>query len=211
MEKIPRGVTSEIEESLNKISVSTQCKVCERDFTESTIFKHVSHRPSCKAGYSEEEIKAFQDWKKQRDQLIRKRKSNPAKRREWYLKQKEKKLSNSIHSKGGQKEYSGNNFVSTTCLGCKVTFNESTILRHISKSSICEEQYPKEDLRELDAWTKERKEQKRGKKRKLTYDPVKRRATYLINKAKKDNQMQQGEKPLPDSAPVTVSTLCKGS
>ena len=64
MEGIPNKVSSESEKSVNTTTVSTQCKVCKRNFTESTIFKHVSHRPPCKAGYSEEDIQGFKDWKK---------------------------------------------------------------------------------------------------------------------------------------------------
>ena len=82
-------------EEVPTTSVSTQCKVCELDFTKSTIFKHISHRPSCKVGYSNYEIQLFRDWKKQRDQLIRKQKHDPAKRKERYLKEKERKFCNS--------------------------------------------------------------------------------------------------------------------
>ena len=41
--------------------VSSQCKVCQKNFTESTIFKHISHRPSCKAGYYSAEIQYFEN------------------------------------------------------------------------------------------------------------------------------------------------------
>ena len=77
----------------NTITVSTQCKVCKFDFTESTIFKHVSHNTFCNEGYSNDEIQAFKSWKNQRDQLIRKQKHDPAKRRERYLRDKAKKFS----------------------------------------------------------------------------------------------------------------------
>ena len=63
------------------ISVSTQCKVCELDFTPSTIFKHVSHSNQCKASYSFDEIQAFKHWRKQRRELGRKRKYDSSKRR----------------------------------------------------------------------------------------------------------------------------------
>ena len=108
MEEIQKNVNSVNEDASKEILVSTRCKVCELDFTESTIFKHVSHKSSCKAGYSEEEIQGFKDWKKQRDQLIRKRKPDPAKRREWYLKQKEKKFSQFSLSPEDQKQYPRN-------------------------------------------------------------------------------------------------------
>ena len=84
-------------ESSPTVSVSTQCKICKLDFTKSTIFKHVSHRPTCKAGYSNGEIQAFRTWKRERDDLIRKSKHDPVKRRERYLRQKKKKFSNSLN------------------------------------------------------------------------------------------------------------------
>ena len=111
-----------------KISVSTQCKVCELHFTVSTIFKHISHRPSCKAGYSNDEIQAFRSWKNHRDHLIEKRKYDPTKTRAIYLKNKEKKGNEQI-SKG--KEQSSNPSpiaLSTLCKGCNIVFNPPTIL-----------------------------------------------------------------------------------
>ena len=46
-------------DSSSMVSNSNQCKSCEKNFTESTIFKHVSHNLSCKSRYSYDEIQAF--------------------------------------------------------------------------------------------------------------------------------------------------------
>ena len=82
--------TSDISHKTNaRVSISTQCNACEKYFTESTIFKHISHSYSCKAEYSNEEIQAFKDWARQRKELGRMpKKHDSVKRRERYLKEK---------------------------------------------------------------------------------------------------------------------------
>ena len=69
--------------------VSSQCKVCQKNFTESTIFKHISHRPSCKAGYSPDEIEYFEN--RNRRKKIKKLNDSydPAERKAKYQKEKE--------------------------------------------------------------------------------------------------------------------------
>ena len=75
------------------IRISTQCKACEKYFTEATIFKHISHRQSCKTVYSTQEIHAFQNWSKKRTAEARNPTKHDAKRRrDKYLKEKEKNL-----------------------------------------------------------------------------------------------------------------------
>ena len=54
---------SDAKESL---AISTQCKSCKKEFTESTIFKHIIHKKSCKVAYSNEEIQLYHQWSKQR-------------------------------------------------------------------------------------------------------------------------------------------------
>ena len=61
--KNPSKICSwEIDDSEENVSVSTKCKVCHVDFEQSTIYKHISHKPSCRAKYSNEEIKVYQEW-----------------------------------------------------------------------------------------------------------------------------------------------------
>ena len=61
--KNPSRICSwEIDDSEENVSVSTKCKVCHVDFEQSTIYKHISHKPSCRAKYSNEEIKVYQEW-----------------------------------------------------------------------------------------------------------------------------------------------------
>ena len=67
--------------SIEKVSVSTTCKACRKDFTISTIFKHVSHTILCRAKYTNEEIDAFKDWRRKRIQDGQKKSYNPTKRK----------------------------------------------------------------------------------------------------------------------------------
>ena len=46
--------------------ITGQCKSCKKEFTESTIFKHIIHKKSCKVAYSNEEIQLYHQWSKQR-------------------------------------------------------------------------------------------------------------------------------------------------
>ena len=69
-------------------TVSTTCKGCNKDFTPSTIFKHVSHRVSCKAAYSMKEIQLFRLWKRKRDKESLWESYDPGKRKKKYEKQK---------------------------------------------------------------------------------------------------------------------------
>ena len=60
--------------STNKdIVVSSQCKACKKDFTKSSILRHISHKVSCKGSYSSEEIQLFRIWKKRRNEEGRQR------------------------------------------------------------------------------------------------------------------------------------------
>ena len=47
------------------LTVSTQCKACKKDFTQSTILKHITHKPSCKIVYNQKEIQLHQQWSKE--------------------------------------------------------------------------------------------------------------------------------------------------
>ena len=70
-----------------KSLVSSTCKFCKKDFTPSTIFKHVSHS-ICKEAYSMEEFQAFKNSKQKRHNESLRRSYNPTARREKYLKEK---------------------------------------------------------------------------------------------------------------------------
>ena len=172
-------------EEIPKISVSTQCKVCLKDFTISTIFKHVSHSTTCQAGYSNYEIQAFKTWKKERDDLIKKPNHDPIKRRERYLRQKEKKFSISLNQEDQTEcSSSGPVMVSTLCKGCKVLFNSVTIFKHISHSKSCKTIYSDKEIREYEKWANERRNQAKSLKHKSSYDPLKRAQLYQQNKEK---------------------------
>ena len=71
-----------------KISVSTHCKGCERDFTVSTVLTHILRNPSCKAAYCMLELNAFQEWKKERRNEKKRESYDPVKRREKHQKDK---------------------------------------------------------------------------------------------------------------------------
>ena len=76
--------------------VSTQCKACKKHFTQSTILKHITQKPSCKIAYNQKEIQLHQKWSKEEHNSKRQtqlRKSyNPAKRRERHLKEQKEKI-----------------------------------------------------------------------------------------------------------------------
>ena len=80
----------------NPLAVSTQCKVCKIDFTESTILKHITFKKSCKPYYSPKEVQLFRQWTRERKNNKRRCKLkslyNPLNRRERYLKEKKKEL-----------------------------------------------------------------------------------------------------------------------
>ena len=44
--------------------LSTQCKACKKDFTESTIFKHIIFKKFCTAAHTEKEIQLYRQWSK---------------------------------------------------------------------------------------------------------------------------------------------------
>ena len=152
----------------------TQCKVCEKDCTVSTIFKHVSHSKSCKAEYSDEEIQAFKKSKKQRDLDFKNRKYEPSKRRARYLEQRKQSTNN---LKAGKILLPA---VTTRCKRCNVVFEKSTILKHIVHSKSCKVLYSKEEIQSFRNWTRERKQEKR----KGSYNSSRRRASYQLNKAR---------------------------
>ena len=197
----------DIPSSSTNTSVSTQCKACKKDFTVSTIFKHVSHKESCKAIYSNDEIEAFKSWKKQRDEEGRNRKYDAAKRRERYLNDQKRKLASCNLS--DDEDHPVSDIVSSQCLGCKINFRRATILKHVSHSPSCRSFYSKDDISELYSWTKQRNDQNRSKKRK--YDPEARRARHLLERKRKNSQKIEPniEKPLSSTTPVTISTRCK--
>ena len=74
--------------SNEKVCLSARCKACDKDFTASTIFKHISHKRSCKALYSTEEIRAFRDWRRKRYQDTQRELYDPVIGKEKRLKQK---------------------------------------------------------------------------------------------------------------------------
>ena len=142
-----RSPEYDIPSTSTNTSVSTTCKSCKKEFAVSTIFKHVSHRPTCKANYTNEEIQAFKNWKRERDEAGRNRKKHdPVKRKERYLREKEKKITSSLSQ---DEEKSSSEYVSSQCLGCKVNFTKATILKHISHSPSCRNVYTKDDISEL--------------------------------------------------------------
>ena len=195
--------------SSTDVSISTTCKACNKDFTVSTIFKHVSHNKSCKDIYSSEEIKAFRDWKRQREEQGRNRKYDAAKRKERYLNEKKRKLDDYNVSKDEDRPTS--DIVSSKCLGCKFNFKRATILKHVSHSPSCRSHYSRDDISELDSWTNQVKDQKRSEKRKMLYQPEARRAKYLKEKETKNNQKTGSdiEKQPSSTNLVTISTRCK--
>ena len=78
--KSPSKIYSwEIDDSEENVAVSTKCKVCHVDFEQSTIYKHISHKPSCKAKYSSEEIKVYQDWAREKKNENRRKAYDPVK------------------------------------------------------------------------------------------------------------------------------------
>ena len=204
-----RSPEYDIPSTSTNTSVSTTCKSCKKEFAVSTIFKHVSHRPTCKANYTNEEIQAFKNWKRERDEAGRNRKKHdPVKRKERYLREKDKKITYSVSQDEGK---SSSEYVSSQCQGCKINFTKATILKHISHSPSCQNLYTKDDISELDAWTKQRKDQKRALKRKKCYDPEVRRAKYNEQKEMKNKlkPVLGGAHQSVNSKSVTVTTRCK--
>ena len=74
--------------SVGKVSVSTTCKACNKDFTASTIFKHVTLSVPCKTAYSKEEFQAFRNWRIERKKEKRRKSYDPIKRKRKYQQQK---------------------------------------------------------------------------------------------------------------------------
>ena len=56
------------------INISTQCKFCKEDFTEKTIFKHISIKKTCKSAYTKKELQVFKQWSKERNNSNRRTK-----------------------------------------------------------------------------------------------------------------------------------------
>ena len=169
--------------STNKdIVVSSQCKACKKDFTKSSILRHISHKVSCKGSYSSEEIQLFRIWKKRRNEEGRQRHHDPVKRRQRYIKDKQKYVPGSPIKTFDKKQpiATENSKITTRCRSCEVVFTTSTIFQHISHSSSCKNFYSEEDLQKFDEWTKDRAQENKI----LSYDSDKRKQRYKQNKAK---------------------------
>ena len=201
--KNPSKICSwEIDDSEENVSVSTKCKVCHVDFEQSTIYKHISHKPSCRAKYSNEEIKVYQEWardkrnerkreayepvkskKSPNNQIGRQRpkmaKLSPKSSKEENLK-KCKDTSNINASKDTstsdkpKDDSDANVVVSTKCKVCHVDFEQKTIYKHISNKASCKAKYSNEEIKVYQEWARDRRNEKRRK----SYDPVKSRNKY---------------------------------
>ena len=159
------------------INVSTQCKSCREDFTEQTIFKHITHKKTCKSAYTKKELELFQQWSKERNNSNRRAKLkkayDPSKRRKRHLlEQKEK---NKLTKKSDKNIFVN---VSNRCKSCNIVFPESSIFKHISQNKKCKSSYSKEEIQSYSSWANER----RNANRNMQYDSVKRRENYLKNK-----------------------------
>ena len=201
--KNPSKICSwEIDDSEENVSVSTKCKVCHVDFKQSTIYKHISHKPSCRAKYSNEEIKVYKEWardkrnerkreayepvkskKSPNNQIGRERpkmaKLSPKSSKEENLK-KCKDTSNIKASKDTstsdkpKDDSDANVVVSTTCKVCHVDFEQKTIYKHISNKASCKAKYSNEEIKVYQEWARDRRNEKRRK----SYDPVKSQNKY---------------------------------
>ena len=160
------------------LSVSTQCKSCKKDFTQSTILKHITHKPSCKIDYSEREIQLYQQWSKEEHNNKRlgklKKSYDPVKRRERHLKEQKKK--NLLKAKSDETNFVN---VTTRCKSCKIVFPEASIFRHISQNKECRGFYSDAEIKSFSDWTCQRRNETQRK----LYDRAKRRQKYLNNKA----------------------------
>ena len=175
--------TLDYEHSANQeIDVSTQCKACKKDFSRSSILRHISHKVSCKGSYSLEEIQLFHFWNKRRNEKGRKRQHDPVKRHQRHIKEMGEKVLGSVVKNGSDKQLIDTKDckITTRCKSCKKCFTASTIFKHISHSKLCKKSYSMDDLQEFDEWTKDRKQERR----RTSYDPDKRRQRYKQNKAK---------------------------
>ena len=201
--KSPSKIYSwEIDDSEENVAVSTKCKVCHVDFKQSTIYKHISHKPSCKAKYSNEEIKVYQEWARDKINESRRKAYDPVKSKKSPYNQigrqrpkmatlspkkseeenakKCKDTSNIDASKDTstsdkpKDDYDANVVVSTICKVCHVDFEEKTIYKHISNKASCKAEYSNEEIKVYQEWARDRRNEKRRK----LYDPVKSRKKY---------------------------------
>lgn len=181
--KSPSKIYSwEIDDSEENVAVSTKCKVCHVDFEQSTIYKHISHKPSCKAKYSSEEIKVYQDWAREKKNENRRKAYDPVKSKKRPYNQigrqrpkmatlspnksKEenpKKTSNIDASKvtSTSDDSDANIVVSTICKVCHGDFEEKTIYKHISNKASCKAEYSNEEIKVYQEWARDRRNERR--------------------------------------------------
>ena len=168
------------EDSEANVVVSTKCKVCNVHFEKSTIYKHISHKPSCKVKYSSEEIKVYQEWARDRRNESKRKAYDPVKSKEKRSKQSLKsakqenlKICEDTSNIEASKDTSTsdkpnddsdtNVVVSTKCKVCNVDFEQKTIYKHISKKASCKAKYSNEEIKVYQDWARDRRNEKRRK------------------------------------------------
>ena len=181
--KSPSKIYSwEIDDSEENVAVSTKCKVCHVDFEQSTIYKHISHKPSCKAKYSSEEIKVYQDWAREKKNENRRKAYDPVKSKKRPYNQigrqrpkmatlspnkskeeNSKKTSNIDASKvtSTSDDSDANIVVSTICKVCHGDFEEKTIYKHINNKASCKAEYSNEEIKVYQEWARDRRNERR--------------------------------------------------
>ena len=121
------------------------CKSCHKTFSETSILKHLTHS-ECIRDYSDEEMNWLKSWA---DESIKDYKVDYwTENKETLALKRRQKIKKKIEIMED---------ILQTCKACNITFEDTSLLRHLSQKPSCKDAYGEKEWKYITGWTNERK------------------------------------------------------
>ena len=129
----------------DKLVLTEVCKSCHKTFSDASILKHLMHS-ECIKDYSDEEMDWLKSWA---DESIKDYQVDYwTENKETLTLKRSKKIEGKIEIMED---------ILQTCKACNITFEDTSLLRHLSQKPSCKDAYNEKEWKYITGWTNERK------------------------------------------------------
>ena len=128
------------------------CRGCNISFPIKTIVQHATKKASCNTAYSQEQLEALRIRSKEISNA--KHKIKMAER--YQIKKSHYREKNRVDEPSTSSQEKLSVELLSICKSCKIKFEDTSILRHITHEKSCQNNYDDEDIKFIRSWSKER-------------------------------------------------------